>query len=349
MQSRQRQGLRLQSWNMNKSMRKVNIPIFVPHKGCPHQCSFCNQKAITGAGDAVTGKTVREHILRALGTMQRESTTVEVAFFGGSFTAIDVQLQEELLGAVQSFLEEGAVDGIRISTRPDCIDEAVVARLLQYGVTSVELGVQSSDDAVLLKNGRGHTFADVKRAFAILRAAGFEVGLQMMLGLYGSSSESDVQTARDIAALKPDTTRIYPTVVLEGSPLLDLYRQGQYMPLSLETAVETAATAYGIFKESGVHVLRMGLMASENLASGMVAGPQHPAFGELVFSRLYLRKMQRALSGKMGGEVTFFVHPGEISKALGNKKENKTRIFREQGVNIRIKENETVESGEILW
>lgn len=330
-------------------MRKINIPIFVPHQGCPHQCSFCNQKTITGADDAVTAVIVRESILRALGTVQKEKTHAEVAFFGGSFTAIEAEKQEALLGAVQPFLEAGVIDGIRISTRPDCIDETVIERLLRYGVTSVELGVQSSDEAVLLKNKRGHTFGDVVYANSLLRAAGFEVGLQMMLGLYGSTPEKDIQTARDIAALRPDTTRIYPTVVLEGSVLCELYKCGEYAPLDLETAVKTAAAAYEIFKENGVRVLRMGLMASENLASGMVAGPQHPAFGELVLSRLYLKKMQRALSGKTGGEITFFVHPGEVSKALGNKKENKSRIFREQGVNIRVKENETVESGEILW
>ncbi len=330
-------------------MRKINIPIFVPHQGCPHRCSFCNQKTITGAGDTVTVEFVRETVTRALGTVDKENTQAEVAFFGGSFTAIDAAQQEDLLGAARPFLAAGDIAGIRISTRPDCIDEAVIDRLLRYGVTSVELGVQSSDEEVLLKNRRGHTFKDVARAFALLRAAGFEVGLQMMLGLYASTPEKDIQTARDIASLKPDTTRIYPTVVLEGSPLCALYRQGKYIPLDLETAVDTAAAVYTIFKENGVRVLRMGLMASENLESGTVAGPQHPAFGELVFSRMYLQKMRRALSGKMGGEVTFFVHPGEVSKALGNKKENKTRIFREQGVNIRVKANETVESGEILW
>ncbi len=334
---------------MRNGKRKVNIPIFVPHYGCVHQCSFCNQKTITGSADAVTADAVRAQLQAALSTIERESTEIEVAFFGGSFTAIDEKLQEALLGAAKPFLDAGKLDGIRLSTRPDCIDESVIERLLRYGVTAVELGVQSSDTEVLLKNRRGHTFADVIRAAALIKKAGFELGLQMMLGLWGSSPEQDLRTAKDIAALKPDTTRIYPTVVLEGSPLCALYRSGEYIPMDLETAVYTAASAYEIFKAHGIRVLRMGLMASESLESGMVAGPQHPAFGELVFSRLYLRKMQRALAGKSGGAFTFYVHPNAVSQALGNKKENKIRIFREQGVNIWVKPNETVESGEILW
>lgn len=334
---------------MRNGKRKVNIPIFVPHYGCPHQCSFCNQKTITGSGDAVTAASVASRLEAALLTIARQNTGIEVAFFGGSFTAIDATLQEELLGAAKPFLDAGRIDGIRLSTRPDCIDEAVIERLLRYGVTAVELGVQSSDATVLLKNRRGHTFTDVIRAAELIKKAGFELGLQMMLGLWGSSIEQDLQTAKDIAALKPDTTRIYPTVVLEGSPLCALYRSGAYIPMVLETAVDTAASAYEIFKVRGIRVLRMGLMASDTLESGMVAGPQHPAFGELVFSRLYLRKMQRALAGKSGGAFTFYVHPNAVSQALGNKKENKIRIFREQGVNIEIKPNETVESGEILW
>jgi len=332
---------------MRKAERKINIPIFVPHYGCPHQCSFCNQKTITGQNTTVTAQDVQRHIERALQTAG--DAKIEVAFFGGSFTAIDVALQEELLAAAEPYLKDGSIHGIRLSTRPDCIDKAVVERLLCYGVTSVELGVQSSDEQVLKENRRGHTFADVQCAFALLRMAGVEVGLQMMLGLYASTPEKDIQTARDIAALQPDTTRIYPTLVLEGSPLCALYRQGKYTPLDLETAVETAATAYEIFKENGVRVLRMGLMDSETLQEGTVAGPQHPAFGELVFSRLYLKKMRSALKGKTDCSVTFFVHPGEVSKALGNKKENQVRLFREQGVNIRIKPHETVESGDILW
>lgn len=334
---------------MRDGSRKVNIPIFVPHLGCPHQCSFCNQKTITGSGDVVSAATARAQITEALFTVERENTQVEVAFFGGSFTAIDAALQEELLAAAQPFLKAKRIDGIRLSTRPDCIDRAVTARLMRYGVTAVELGVQSSDAQVLIKNRRGHTFADVVRAVELLREIHMEIGLQMMLGLPGSDAEKDLQTAKDIASLAPDTTRIYPTVVLEGSPLCALYRSGAYTPLTLDAAVETAAAAYEIFKNSGIRVLRMGLMASDTLESGMVAGPQHPAFGELVFSRLYLKKMQRALAGKSGGEVTFYVHPKAVSQALGNKKENKNRIFREQGVNIQIKPNETVESGEILW
>ncbi len=334
---------------MSKGKRKVNIPIFVPHQGCRHQCSFCNQKAITGVQETVTAQSVCECIEKALGSITRENTHAEVAFFGGSFTAIDACLQEELLGAALPFLSARQIDGIRISTRPDCIDTQVVNRLLRYGVTSVELGAQSSSDVVLEKNRRGHTFADVRAGTALLRDAGFEVGLQMMLGLPGSDAQTDLQTARDLAALMPDTTRIYPTVVLRNSALCDLYESGRYIPLELEDAVTRAAQAYMVFKQGGVRVLRMGLMASESFFQNAVAGIVHPAFGELVFSRLYLWKMQEVLAGKTGGEITFYVHPGEVSKALGNKKENKKRIFSEQGVNIRIKENETVESGEILW
>lgn len=333
-------------------MRKINIPVFVPHLGCPHDCAFCNQRRITGEHAQMDAARAQRLIEAAAQTLPGSGhARAEIAFFGGSFTAIDPKLQEALLAVAYQYLGSGCVHGIRISTRPDCIDAESLDRLKRFGVTAIELGVQSTSDSVLSKSGRGHraeaSFAASKR----ILERGFELGLQMMLGLPGSGWESEYQTAVDIAAMRPATVRIYPTLVLKDSPLCESYAAGAYQPLSLDEAVERCAKLYTFFHKQKIAVIRMGLMASEEIAPGhgVVAGPFHPAFGELVHSRIFLHKMLALLDGYAGEQAEVAVHPRDLSKAAGHRRENLKRIDTQRGIKVRLKPCEAVEVGECLW
>lgn len=332
-------------------MRKINIPVFVSHMGCPHGCVFCNQKRITGMSGSVTPRQADEIISRAVNTIDRANANVEIAFFGGSFTAIDVREQEALLSVANKYIKCGLADGIRLSTRPDCIDEENLVMLKKYGVTSIELGVQSTDAEVLEKSRRGHTYEDVIASSQLINSFGFELGLQMMLGLPGDTEEKSLKTARDIMSLCPCTTRIYPTLVIRDSALAAMYECGEYEPLSLENAVRLCAKIYTMFDENGIEVLRMGLMASEDMCGGkgIIAGPFHPSFGELVFSRLYFEKMDDMLRKNTEKEAIFYVNPRDISQVIGNRRKNIAALENEHGVKIKIKCDKNVERGKILW
>jgi len=333
------------------NVRKINIPIFVSHRGCPHDCVFCNQKRITGQSGSVTPIEADEIIQSALSTIGRENSYIEIAFFGGSFTAIDICEQEALLKVARKYIKSGYVDGIRLSTRPDCINEQELIMLKKYDVTSIELGVQSTDEEVLKKSRRGHSYEDVVNASRLINEFGFELGLQMMLGLVGDTREKSLKTAGDIISLSPKTTRIYPTIVIRDSALEVMYNKGEYEPLSLDDAVELCAEIYMMFSENDIEVLRMGLMASEDMheGRGIVAGPFHPSFGELVFSRIYLSKMRALLSEYKKKEAVFCVNPRDLSKALGNRRSNVYAIMREYGIKITLRCDENVQMGQILF
>ncbi len=333
-------------------MRKVNIPIFVPHLGCRHACVFCNQKRITGSSGEVDADTVRRIVDEALATIAPQTCqTAEIAFFGGSFTAIDIRLQRQLLNAAFSYVKDRRVHGIRLSTRPDCIDRDILTMLAEYGVTAIELGVQSTDDAVLSLCGRGHTSADVRFASGLIHEYGFALGHQMMVGLPGSVFQSEMQTASDIASMRPACVRVYPTLVIKDSPLAGSYRAGQYTPLALDEAVARCAALAGLFEASGIAVIRMGLMENDGLSlgKGLVAGPYHPAFGELVRSHIYLKRMRDMLGSYTQDKAVLYVHPAELSKAIGNNRRNIRAIFDELGVNLSIKPCKNVEAGSLVW
>lgn len=304
-------------------MKHSNISIFIPHLGCPNQCSFCNQQTITGQQDTPTVKQVEEMLQRAILLLKRPPEETEIAFFGGSFTAIDYNYMCELLELAQSCVRQYHLKGIRISTRPDYIDKEVLSCLKRYGVTSIELGAQSMDNRVLSANHRGHTKEQVIAACEQIRSDGFELGLQMMVGLYQDTPEISLQTAREILRLQPDTVRIYPTVVLENTCLAKWYQQGIYHPMSLETAVEICAQMLWMFYQAGISVIKCGLHASEDITSQMVAGIYHPAFRELCESYLYLMLAKKQLSMlSVKGPVTLFVNPTAISKMIGQKRSN---------------------------
>ena len=217
-------------------MKHANIALFIPHNGCPHQCSFCNQVRITGMQKQPSPQDVISAVTTARESLGERLHKAEIAFFGGSFTAVEPNYMRSLLETASTFVKSGTVAGIRISTRPDALEAPVLDLLKRKGVTAIELGAQSMDDSVLAMNGRGHTAQQVREASRRIRDNGFSLGLQMMTGLYGSSAKQDRQTAEELAQLRPDTMRIYPTVVMEGTRLAELYQQGLYHPMELDEA-----------------------------------------------------------------------------------------------------------------
>lgn len=309
-------------------MRKYNLPIFIPHLGCPHDCAFCNQRKITGAGSDITPLQVEEMIESYLKTTE-ENSKVEVAFFGGSFTGIDITLQEEFLRTANKFRDR--IDGIRLSTRPDYISKEILDLLKKYNVTEIELGAQSSDDEVLFKNRRGHIFSDTVNSARMIKERGFSLGLQMMIGMFGSNEEKDIKTARDIIDLKPDSTRIYPTLVLKGTALAQM----DYEPYSLEKAAEVASKIIEMFSENGIKILRIGLHESRDLQDGSVLkGPYHPAFGEIAQGYIWRRKIEELIkNGEFDGKV--FCKASEVSKVVGHKKMNKNYFYDKYKIEIK--------------
>lgn len=299
------------------------IPIFIPHLGCPNDCVFCDQRSISGQVAAPSPADVAEAIETGLARLAARKIRPEVAFYGGSFTAIAPEAQEAYLAAAEPFLRAGALDSIRVSTRPDAIDDAVLARLARYGVKTIELGAQSMDDAVLRASRRGHTAADTLRAVRLVKDAGFSLVLQMMVGLPGDSADGAVATAETLAKLNPDGVRIYPTVVLVGTALESLWRCGNYDPLTPDTAAEICARLIAVFSARSIPILRIGLNESELLASKAVAGAYHPALGELCYARWYLHRM-RAILAKMpdAAAVAVRVSGSRASVAAGHKRAN---------------------------
>ena len=262
------------------------LPIFIPHAGCPHQCIFCNQKTISGQKNAaITG--AQEQIARWLNWL-KPSLNNEAAFYGGTFTALDRKLQEQLLALTDELIEQHIIGSVRLSTRPDYIDEACLALLKAHHVKLVELGVQTLDDSVLALAGRGHDSACVYNAHALLREAGLQTGIQLMVGLPGQSFASVQETAAEVAQLKPDIARIYPVLVIKDTPLAASYARGEYVPLNLEDAVEQGAYVYKVLTKAGIKVIRIGLQPDEELCTpgNIVAGPFHPSMGELVKGRV---------------------------------------------------------------
>ncbi|MDE5564150.1 MAG: radical SAM protein [Oscillospiraceae bacterium] len=312
-------------------MKHSNIAIFVPHAGCPYQCAFCDQHAITAQQTLPGAEDVQRACEQAVQDIADLSAT-EIAFFGGSFTAIPRDYMLELLKAAQPYTGAEKCRGIRISTRPDCIDTEVLSVLKSYGVIAIELGAQSMSDSVLAANGRGHTSADVEHAARLIREEGFELGLQMMVGLYQSTMADETETVRRIIVLRPDTVRIYPTVVLKGTELAWRYAMGAYHLFSFEQVVDFCAGAMTQFAENGIRVIKCGLHASVDVERDMVAGFYHPAFRELCESKQYRHMMETQIQG--AGNYTFAVHPSCVSKAVGHKKMN-VLYFQEKGVFVK--------------
>lgn len=300
------------------SRKHSNISIFVPHIGCPNKCSFCNQRYITGTFKAPTVRDVAIGVKNAQRNPNYDPKTTEIAYFGGSFTAINRNYMLRLLRVAHRFIKSGVISGIRVSTRPDAIDEEILTLLKQYGVTAIELGAQSLDDRVLKLNNRGHSVEDVIRSSRLIKEFGFELGLQIMTGLYMDSDELSIKTAERVIEIKPDTVRIYPTIVLKDTHLAALYADKIYKPQTLDSAVALASRLYKMFTDNGIRVIRLGLHSIEQEA--FIAGPWHPAFSELCQSQIMLNDVLSRIKEK--GSYTLYVGPSDISKMTGQKRSN---------------------------
>ncbi len=309
--------------------RPLVVPVFLPQAGCPHRCIFCDQATITGAA-SVSARPEPERIVRQIESFlafARPRAAVQIAFYGGNFLGQAPKTVQELLRLAGGYISGGKADTVRFSTRPDTVSIHSLDVLAPFPVDTVEIGVQSLDDRVLARSRRGHTASDTHAAVELLKSRGYRIGLQLMIGLPEQTAASALASAAQAAALGPDFVRIYPALVLAGSPLSRWYRRGRYRPLRLEAAVSLAAQMMRIFSAQRIPVVRMGLQATDSLRPGsqVLAGPCHPSFGELVRSAVWLQKLQDALfeSGETG-KVRIWVHPRTESQLRGQKNQNIT-------------------------
>lgn len=330
------------------SARKSIIPVFIPHLGCPHDCVFCNQKRISGSLLPAGADDVKRAIE---GGLSHCAAPAQLAFYGGSFTAIPAPEQEALLSAAEPYLKSGLISDIRLSTRPDAIDTDILDRLRKYGVSTVELGAQSMSDRVLGLSGRGHSAQDTVRASKLIKESGFKLILQMMTGLPGSNDESDIETARCVIALRPDGVRIYPTVIIRDTAMYDMWRAGRYKEHTVEDAVRLCAEILPMFERAGINVIRLGLNPTDDLSGGdAAAGAYHPALGELVRSRIMLNRArellksgntympfhnqmceERTVNNEPERKLILAVAPGKVSQMVGQKRCNIQALKNEFG------------------
>jgi len=304
------------------------IPIFVPHKGCPNDCIFCNQKKISGQIEEMTSEKIPQIIEEHLATIKK-GTFAEIAFYGGSFTAISKDVQESFLRQAFRYVSSGDVSEVRISTRPDCIDTDTLNMLERYGVKTIELGVQSLDDDVLRASCRGHNSDIVYRSADLIKKNGFRLGIQTMTGLPLDTREKCLQTARKVVSIAPDIVRIYPVLVIRGTGLEIMMKEGSYTPQTLEEAVDLCAELLKIYDENGIKVIRIGLQATDNINQGndsdVIAGPVHPAFRQLVEARVSLMRIEQQISkhGLSGAKkLTISTGTSNVSNVVGQKRSN---------------------------
>ena len=329
------------------------IPIFVPHLGCPQNCTFCDQKSISGQTKMVTAKDVEETIDYYLKNFKDNHKYVEVAFFGGSFTAIKKEKQIELLEAVQKYIDEKKVNSIRISTRPDSIDKEILKRMKKYHVKTIELGVQSTNNYILEKCKRGHTGEDVKKASKLFRKKGFILGHQMMIGLPESTKQDEINTAKDLIKLKPKIVRIYPVLVIKNTELAEEYYRGEYTPLTVGQAVERCKEVVDLFNRNKINIIRIGLQNTQEISdpnsekSTVVAGPYHPAFRQLVESSMWYDSIVNEIK-KVNAKVKkvkIIANDININNIIGHKKGNILKLKDTYDVDVVIEKNENIKPG----
>ena len=329
------------------------IPVFVPHLGCPNDCIFCNQKSISGQKKNLTKEEAKKTIEYYLENIKDKEGKKEIAFFGGSFTGIDVKIQEELLQLAYEYIEDGKVDSIRISTRPDYIDKEILKRLKKYKVKTIELGVQSANNYILNRANRGHSFEDVKKASRLIRWYGFNLGHQMMVGLPESTRIDEINTAKSLIKLRPKMVRIYPVLVIKGTKLEQEYKDEVYEPLTVVQAVETCKELVKMFVKKNIEVIRVGLQNTDEISepqnnkSEVVAGPFHPAFRQLVESDLWydsiVEKIKK-LNVKVK-EVEVTVNPIDVNNVIGHKKENVIKLKETYEVDLIVKQDQDIKEG----
>nr|WP_312290368.1 radical SAM protein [Clostridium chromiireducens] len=322
------------------------IPIFVPHEGCPHNCVFCNQDRITGAEEEVTAETVENTIDDYLSTIVNKEATIEVSFFGGTFTGIREEKQRELLKVAKDFKDRKLINNIRLSTRPDYINDYILSYLKEYGVDIIELGVQSLDEEVLKEAGRGHNVNDVIVASRLIKEYGFVLGHQIMPGLPGDTYEKDINTTKESIKIKPDICRIYPSLVIKDTPMEKMYISNKYIPYSLEEAVNVSKVMYDMYRRNGINVIRIGLQPNESINEGkdIVAGPFHPSFRELVEGSLLVDMILENMREEKSAAI--HINPKDLSKLYANKKIYFNKLKEENKIII-VSQDDTIERGRI--
>jgi histone acetyltransferase (RNA polymerase elongator complex component) len=300
----------------------------MPELACPHQCSFCDQRQISGQDKLPDPEMILKQIECHLNSFTATDREVEIAFFGGTFTGLPLQIQEKYLKIVHPFIESAQVNGIRISTRPDYIDEVNLKLLKENGVTTIELGAQSLDDEVLIASKRGHSAKDVEVASKLILRYGFRLGLQMMIGLPGDTPEKSIMTAQKIIGLGANETRIYPCLVIRNTLLSSQFQSNEYLPISLNDAVELSAELFLMFEKASVKVIRIGLHRNEDFDRGnFLAGPYHPNFLELVMTEIWRRNLENLLQNSVNESMNFFVHPSQLNFAVGYEGKNKKLLL----------------------
>ena len=307
------------------------IPLFVVYQGCPNRCVYCNERITAGSHpDRITADLIDRTVAQYLSTVKRLDDHIQIAFYGGNFTGMDRDYQKELLDNAESYVRKGLVQSIRISTRPDYIDEERIALLKQYSVQTVEIGTQSMVDEVLQRSKRGHTSGDVRRAVRLLKDSGIETGVHLMVGLPGDTEEGFKYTVEEIITLHPHMIRVHPTIVFEQTELAVLYRNGDYTPITLSEAVRFCKDALVKFERAGIPLIRLGLQMTVEMErdGAIVAGPHHPAFRSLVKSSVFYDMASRLLTGvePRGHACTFRLNPKEVSDFRGNRNSNIERL-----------------------
>ncbi|MBE6051149.1 MAG: radical SAM protein [Clostridium sp.] len=323
------------------------IPIFVPHEGCPHDCVFCNQDRITGVKEKVTASTVYNIVDEYLSTINNKEATVEISFFGGTFTGIREEKQRELLSVALEYKNKGLIDKIRMSTRPDYINDYILSYLKEYKVDIIELGVQSLVDEVLIASGRGHTSKDVEEASRLIKEYGITLGHQIMPGLPKDTFERDVLTVERSLEMKPDICRLYPSLVIKDTPMEVMYNKGDYIPYTLDEAVEICKKLYKMYTNEKVNVIRIGLQPTDEIAEGkdVVAGPFHPAFRELVEGSILADKIREDLNSPCKAVIK--INSRDISKLYANKKYYFNKLLAE-GYELKVEASEDIPRGSLV-
>ena len=324
------------------------IPLFVPQEGCPHKCVFCNQDRITGSKESVTAQTVYDTVEEYLQTIDNKEATIEISFFGGTFTGIREEKQRELLSVAKEYKDKGLIDKIRMSTRPDYINDYILGYLKEYSVDIIELGVQSLVGDVLIGAGRGHTIKQVEDASKLIKEYGFTLGHQIMPGLPRDNFEKDIETVERSISMKPDICRIYPSLVIKDTPMAVMYNRGEYIPYTLDEAVSICKKLYKMYLEAGVQVIRIGLQPTDTITEGkdIVDGPFHPAFRELVEGSLISDRIREVFKESKKGIIC--LNSRDLSKLYANKK----KYFKEllsDGFKIDVQTDDTLERGQIVF
>jgi len=309
--------------------KHYTIPVFIPGIACPFQCIFCDQEKITGHHNLPTPEEVLQTIRQHLSTIPDPGSITEIGFFGGTFTGLPLNTQEMYLNLVRPFLKEGSVSGIRLSTRPDYITFGILDHLQKYQVTTIELGAQSMHDVVLRSSFRGHSSAETEKSASMIKKRGFSLGLQMMIGLPGDSEDTDRLTVEKFIEMEADFVRVYPVLVIRGTPLETLFKSGEYRPLTLEEAVSRAKNVLQVFDLHSIPVIRMGLHPSDGLLNhtDLVAGPFHPSFREFVLTSIWYDRILGSINGIVNRKITITVNPSDLNHAIGYYGRNRNALL----------------------